>query len=314
MLNSLLAFSVTQKASDLHLSSGEKPCIRVNGDLKRLSEDKLLPQKLKIDLLNILNVEQKAILQQHQHIDFVYHVEDVGRFRVNIFYQQRGISAVFRIIKQQIPSLSEIDAPKVINELAKAESGMILVTGATGSGKSTTLAALIQYINQTQAKHIITLEDPIEFIYQNDKSLIQQRELNYFGSAIDSILRQDPDIILLGELRNRHTIQAALTIAETGHLVLATLHTSSAIQTINRIVDVFDDGSRGLIRSQLSNSLKAIICQKLVPYNESRKAIYEVLINTPAVSNLINEGKTKQILSLMQTGQQYGMQLMTRNL
>lgn len=314
MLNSLLAFSVTQKASDLHLSSGEKPCIRVNGDLKRLSEDKLLPQKLKIDLLNILNVKQKAILQQHQHIDFVYHVEDVGRFRVNIFYQQRGISAVFRIIKQQIPSLSEIDAPKVINELAKAESGMILVTGATGSGKSTTLAALIQYINQTQAKHIITLEDPIEFIYQNDKSLIQQRELNYFGSAIDSILRQDPDIILLGELRNRHTIQAALTIAETGHLVLATLHTSSAIQTINRIVDVFDDGSRGLIRSQLSNSLKAIICQKLVPYNESRKAIYEVLINTPAVSNLINEGKTKQILSLMQTGQQYGMQLMTSNL
>ena len=314
MLNSLLAFSVTQKASDLHLSSGEKPCIRVNGDLKRLSEDKLLPQKLKIDLLNILNVKQKAILQQHQHIDFVYHVEDVGRFRVNIFYQQRGISAVFRIIKQQIPSLSEIDAPKVINELAKAESGMILVTGATGSGKSTTLAALIQYINQTQAKHIITLEDPIEFIYQNDKSLIQQRELNYFGSAIDSILRQDPDIILLGELRNRHTIQAALTIAETGHLVLATLHTSSAIQTINRIVDVFDDGSRDLIRSQLSNSLKAIICQKLVPYNESRKAIYEVLINTPAVSNLINEGKTKQILSLMQTGQQYGMQLMTSNL
>ena len=314
MLNSLLAFSVTQKASDLHLSSGEKPCIRVNGDLKRLSEDKLLPQKLKIDLLNILNVKQKAILQQHQHIDFVYHVEDVGRFRVNIFYQQRGISAVFRIIKQQIPSLSEIDAPKVINELAKTESGMILVTGATGSGKSTTLAALIQYINQTQAKHIITLEDPIEFIYQNDKSLIQQRELNYFGSAIDSILRQDPDIILLGELRNRHTIQAALTIAETGHLVLATLHTCSAIQTINRIVDVFDDGSRGLIRSQLSNSLKAIICQKLVPYNESRKAIYEVLINTPAVSNLINEGKTKQILSLMQTGQQYGMQLMTSNL
>ena len=288
MLNSLLAFSVTQKASDLHLSSGEKPCIRVNGDLKRLSEDKLLPQKLKIDLLNILNVKQKAILQQHQHIDFVYHVEDVGRFRVNIFYQQRGISAVFRIIKQQIPSLSEIDAPKVINELAKAESGMILVTGATGSGKSTTLAALIQYINQTQAKHIITLEDPIEFIYQNDKSLIQQRELNYFGSAIDSILRQDPDIILLGELRNRHTIQAALTIAETGHLVLATLHTSSAIKTINRIVDVFDDGSRDLIRSQLSNSLKAIICQKLVPYNESRKAIYEVLINTPSVSNLIN--------------------------
>ncbi len=311
MINSMLAFSVTQKASDLHLSSGEKPCIRVNGDLKRLSADKLLPQKLKIDLFNLLNMEQKAILQQHQQIDFAYHVENVGRFRVNIFYQQRGISAVFRIIKQQIPSLNEIEAPNVLNELAKAESGIILVTGATGSGKSTTLAALIQHINQTQAKHIITLEDPIEFIYQNDKSLIQQRELNHFGNAIDSILRQDPDIILLGELRNLHTIQAALTIAETGHLVLATLHTSSAIQTINRIIDLFDEGSRGVIRNQLSNSLKAIICQKLVPYNESRKAIYEVLINTSAVSNLISEGKTKQILSIMQTGKQYGMQLMT---
>ena len=310
MINSMLAFSVTQKASDLHLSSGEKPCIRVNGDLKRISEDKLLPQKLKIDLFNLLNIEQKAILQQHQQIDFAYHLEDVGRFRVNIFYQQRGISAVFRIIKQQIPSLTEIEAPKVLNELAKAESGIILVTGATGSGKSTTLAALIQHINQTQAKHIITLEDPIEFIYQNDKSLIQQRELNHFGNAIDSILRQDPDIILLGELRNQHTIQAALTIAETGHLVLATLHTSSAIQTINRIIDLFDEGSRAVIRNQLSNSLKAIICQKLVPYNESRKAIYEVLINTSAVSNLISEGKTKQILSIMQTGKQYGMQLM----
>lgn len=310
MINSMLAFSVTQKASDLHLSSGEKPCIRVNGDLKRISEDKLLPQNLKSDLFNLLNIEQKAILQQHQQIDFAYHLEDVGRFRVNIFYQQRGISAVFRIIKQQIPSLTEIEAPKVLNELAKAESGIILVTGATGCGKSTTLAALIQHINQTQAKHIITLEDPIEFIYQNDKSLIQQRELNHFGNAIDSILRQDPDIILLGELRNQHTIQAALTIAETGHLVLATLHTSSAIQTINRIIDLFDEGSRGVIRNQLSNSLKAIICQKLVPYNESRKAIYEVLINTSAVSNLISEGKTKQILSIMQTGKQYGMQLM----
>lgn len=306
----MLAFSVTQKASDLHLSSGEKPCIRVNGDLKRISEDKLLPQKLKIDLFNLLNIEQKAILQQHQQIDFAYHLEDVGRFRVNIFYQQRGISAVFRIIKQQIPSLTEIEAPNVLNELAKAESGIILVTGATGSGKSTTLAALIQYINQTQAKHIITLEDPIEFIYQNDKSLIQQRELNHFANAIDGILRQDPDIILLGELRNRHTIQTALTIAETGHLVLATLHTSSAIQTINRIIDLFDEGSRAVIRNQLSNNLKAIICQKLVPYNESRKAIYEVLINTSAVSNLISEGKTKQILSIMQTGKQYGMQLM----
>lgn len=310
MLNSMLAFSVTQKASDLHLSSGEKPWIRINGELKPISKNELLPQKLEIDLFNLLNDNQKHLLQQHQQIDFGYHLEDIGSFRVNIFYQKRGISAVFRIIKQQIPSLTDIKAPDVLNELAKAESGIILVTGATGSGKSTTLAALINHINQTLAKHIIILEDPIEFIYKSDKSLIQQREINYFGDAIDSLLRQDPDIILLGELRNKKTIQTALTIAETGHLVLATLHTRTAIQTINRIVDVFEDGSRAVIRVQLSNSLKAIICQKLVPYNESRKAIFEVLINTPAVSNLINEGKTRQILSLMQTGQQYGMQLM----
>lgn len=310
MINSMLAFSVTQKASDLHLSSGEKPWIRINGELKPIAQDKLSPQKLEIDLFNLLNDDQKGLLQQHRQIDFGYHLEDIGRFRVNIFFQKRGISAVFRIIKQKIPSLTDIQAPDVLNELAKAESGIILVTGATGSGKSTTLAALIDHINQTLAKHIITLEDPIEFIYQSDKSLIQQREINHFGDAIDSLLRQDPDIILLGELRNKQTIQAALTIAETGHLVLATLHTRTAIQTINRIIDVFEEGTRALIRTQLSNSLKAIVCQKLIPYKQSRKAIFEVLINTPAVSNLINEGKTRQILSLMQTGQQVGMQLM----
>jgi twitching motility protein PilT len=313
MLNSMLAFSVTQKASDLHLSSGEKPCIRVNGELKLISGDTLSPQKLEIDLFNLLNDAQKTTLQKYQQIDFTYHLEGLGRFRASVFYQQRGISVAFRIIEQQIPSLHDIDAPKVLVDLVKAESGIILVTGSTGSGKSTTLAALIQHINQTQAKHIITLEDPIEFIYQNDKSLIQQREIKYFGDAIDNLLRQDPDIILLGELRNKHTIQAALTIAETGHLVLATLHTNSAIQTINRIIDVFDDSARELIRAQLSSSLKAIICQKLIPHNGGRKAIFEVLINTQAVSNLISEGKTKQILSLMQTGQQYGMQIMANN-
>lgn len=307
----MLAFSVTQKASDLHLSSGEVPCIRINGKLKFISSDKLSPIKLKIELLNLLDDDQKVTLQQHQQIDFAYYLENVGRFRVNIFYQQRGISAVFRIINQQIPTLCEIEAPEILEKLVNVESGIILVTGATGSGKSTTLAALIQYINQIAAKHIITLEDPIEFIYQNEKSLIQQREISHFSEAIDSLLRQDPDIIMFGELRNKTTIQAALIAAETGHLVFATLHTNSAIETINRIIDVFEYGSRELIRTQLSSSLQAIICQKLIPYNDTRKAIFEVLINTPAVSNLISEGKIKQILSLMQTGQKSGMKVMS---
>lgn len=313
VLNSILALSVTQKASDLHLSSGESACMRINGQLQFLSEQKLLPHSLETELLSLLNQSQQTQLQQQGYIDLAYQVAEIGRFRVNIFYQQRGISAVFRVINHSIPTLSEIAVPEVLKELVKNTHGIILVTGATGSGKSTTLASLIQHINLYEAKHIITLEDPIEFIYQNVQSLIQQREVPNFEMAIDSILRQDPDIILLGELRNKATIQAALTAAETGHLVLATLHTSSAIQSINRIVDVFNGSERDFIRTQLSSSLKAIISQKLVADNSERKALFEILINTPAVSNLINEGKIKQIFSLMQTGQQYGMQLMPNN-
>ena len=313
MLNSMLALSVTQNASDLHLSSGEAPYVRINGQLQFLNADKLIPNTLEIALIGLLNESQKKILQQHRQIDFAYDLAKIGRFRVNIFYQHRGISAVFRVINYRIPTLSDIDAPAIFSDLVKNDSGIILVTGATGSGKSTTLATLIQYINTTIAKHIITLEDPIEYIYQNDKSLIQQREIADFGQAIDSLLRQDPDIILLGELRNKSSIQAALTAAETGHLVFATLHTNSAVQSINRIIDVFEDNSRDFIRSQLSNCLKAIISQKLIRHNNERKALFEILINTPAISNLINEGKVKQILSLMQTGQQYGMQVMPKS-
>lgn len=310
MLNSMLVLSVTQNASDLHLSSGEAPFIRINGQLQLLNADKLIPNTLEMALLSLLNESQRKILQQHKQIDFAYHLDKVGRFRVNIFYQHRGISAVFRVINNRIPTLSDIGAPAIFSDLVKNDSGIILVTGATGSGKSTTLATLIQYINTTIAKHIITLEDPIEYIYQNDKSLIQQREIADFGQAIDSLLRQDPDIILLGELRNKPSTQAALTAAETGHLVFATMHTNSAVQSINRIIDVFEGNSRDFIRSQLSNCLKAIISQRLISHNNERKAIFEILINTPAISNLINEGKIKQILSLMQTGQQYGMQVM----
>ncbi|WP_081295237.1 MULTISPECIES: type IV pilus twitching motility protein PilT [unclassified Gilliamella] len=313
MLNSLLALSVTQNASDLHLSSGEKPCIRINGQLHFLSHEKLVSSVLKNELLSLLDESQKKGLQQHGQIDIAYQTNEIGRFRANIFYQQRGISAVFRIINQRIPSLSELAAPDILPKLTKTKNGIILITGATGSGKSTTLAALVQHINATDSKHIITLEDPIEFIYQNDKSLIQQRELTHFNVVIESILRQDPDIILLGELRNRQAIHTALTLAETGHLVFATLHTQSAIKSINRIIGVFDKDSRDFIRARLSNSLKAIISQKLVLENSNRKALFEILINTPAVSHLIYEGKINQIFSLMQTGQQYGMQIMKEN-
>lgn len=312
MLNSFLALSVTQNASDLHLSSGEAACIRINGQLQFLSEHRLSPISLETELLSLLTGDQKQQLYQNKQIDFAYQVKDLGRFRVNIFYQYRGISAVFRIIKQHIPTLAEINAPEIFKQLINYESGIILVTGSTGSGKSTTLASLINHINFNQSKHILTLEDPIEFIYHNQKSLIQQRELTNLEQTVDSLLRQDPDIILLGELRNKKAIQTALTVAETGHLVFATLHTNSAIETINRIIDVFEDSSQDFIRTQLSYSLKAIISQKLVTTENGRKALFEVLINTPAVSNLIKEGKVKQIYSLMQTGQQYGMQIMPK--
>lgn len=307
----MLSLSVTQKASDLHLSSGEVARIRINGQLQCVSNEKLSPLDLESELLALLNESQKLQLQQDKQIDLAYQSPEIGRFRVNIFYQQRGISAVFRMIKKQIPDLDEIGAPEVFKKLITHESGIILVTGATGSGKSTTLASLIEYINSTQSKHIITLEDPIEFIYHNQYSLIQQRELTNFDYALDSLLRQDPDIILLGELRNKKSIQTALTVAETGHLVFATLHTCSAIQSINRIIDVFDENSRNFIRTQLSNNLRAIISQKLILTKNGRKALFEVLINTHAVSNLINEGKIKQIISLMQTGRQHGMQIIT---
>ncbi|MDF7671449.1 PilT/PilU family type 4a pilus ATPase [Orbaceae bacterium ESL0721] len=313
MLNSILTLSVAQNASDVHLSSNEVPYIRQNGKLRRLPLEQLAPFKLKSALLHLLNDQQKSELDDRGDLDFAYTMPSVGRFRVNIFYQRVGISAVFRVIKEQIPTLEAINAPKVLKELIHKEQGIILVTGATGCGKSTTLAALIQYINQTEAKHIITLEDPIEFIYQNDQSLIQQREVKQFSTALQSLLRQDPDTILLGEIRSEETVKAALTAAETGHLVLATLHTNSAIQTINRILDLFHGSQQDFIRHQLANSLQAIICQKLVVEGGGRKAQFEVLINTAAVSNLISEGKIKQIYSLMQTGAQFGMQLMQDN-
>lgn len=314
-MESIFLISLTQNTSDLHLSSGESIIIRKNGLLSRVDGSTLSHEQLEKKLLSLLTPKQIQKLQHHHQLDFAYNDQRFGRFRGNIFYQKRGISASFRVIRKVIPTLEEIYAPSVFKSLIQKKSGLILITGATGSGKSTTLASLLEFINQHEAKHIITLEDPIEFIYQNKQSLIQQREIgehcHSFLDGLNAILRQDPDIIMIGELRNRETIEAALQAAETGHIVFATLHTNSAISTINRIIDVFPDESKNIIRTQLAQSLQAIISQQLMTSSEGgRKALFEVLINIPAVSNLIQEGKTKQIISIMQSGAQYGMQLM----
>lgn len=313
-MESILAFSLTQNMSDVHLSSGENIFIRQNGQLISVNNRILSGHQLEQKLFSILTAEQLARFKADEQLDFAYSHPSFGRFRVNLFYQQRGISAVFRYINPKIVSLDDIAAPDIIKTLTLKTQGLILITGATGSGKSTTLTAMLEYINQHQSKHIITLEDPIEFIYQNNCSLIQQREVGThcldYASGLKSILRQDPDVIVIGELRDRQTITAALQAAETGHIVLATLHTNSCIATINRIVDVFPNESSNFIRTQLAHSLQAVICQQLINDDVlGRKAIFEIMINIPAVSNLIQEGKIKQIFSIMQTGGQYGMKI-----
>lgn len=313
-MESLLAFSVTQNVSDLHLSGDGNVFIRQNGNLTQLGGCKLNTYDLKNKLLSLLSNKQLQKFEKEKQLDFVYSHQDLGRFRYHIFYQVNGISACIRIINNIIPSFYDIGAPEIFKSLALKHQGLILITGATGSGKSTTLAAMIEYINQNEYKHIITLEEPIEFIYQNTKSLIQQREIgmhcNSYSDGLKALLRQDPDVIVIGELRDKVTIEAALQAAETGHIVFATLHTNSAISTINRIIDVFPDESRYFIRTQLANSLQCIVAQQLIACNQShRKAIFEILINIPAVSNLIQEGKTKQLVSVMQMGKEYGMQL-----
>lgn len=315
-MESILALSVTQNVSDLHLSSDEYIFIRQNGRLTKMNNYYLTSQQLQHKLFSILTTSQLTKLENHRQLDFAYSHSNYGRFRVNVFYQKRGISATFRIIKSIIPTLDDIAAPEIFKQFALIEQGLILITGATGSGKSTTLAAMLEYINQYQAKHIITMEDPIEFIYQNKQSLIQQREIGLhcdsFLVAIMAVLRQDPDVIMIGELRNCETIAAALQAAETGHVVFATLHTNSTIATINRIIDVFPDEGKSFIRAQLAQSLKVIIAQQLIDNGVlGRKAIFEILVNIPAISHLIHEGKIKQIVSVMQSGAQFGMTMMS---
>jgi twitching motility protein PilT len=311
---------LAQRASDLHLSSGAPPMLRVDGHLLALPDEPLVHEDLLLALMGIMSADQQTQFSQTHECDFSFDVPALSRFRVNVFAQARGVSAVFRVIPHDTPSLGSLHAPAVFSELLTRTRGLVLVTGPTGSGKSTTLAAMVDAMNQTQAKHIITIEDPIEFVHASKQCLIQQRELGAhtlsFANALRAALREDPDVILVGELRDLDTIRLAITAAETGHLVLGTLHTSSAAKTMDRIVDVFPAQEKDMVRSMLSESLNAVISQVLCKRKDGlgRVAAYEVMVGTPAVRNLIREGKVAQLYSAIQTGRGVGMQTLDQSL
>lgn len=314
----LLSIAVEHKASDLHISAGMAPLLRVDGKMKKITltntfKDGVLDEKVAKELIfSIMQDSQRARYEKDLECDFSFDKEGMARFRVNVFLQERGIAAVFRTIPDKVISLEELKAPDIFAKLMNKKKGLILVTGPTGSGKSTTLAAMIDHYNKNFNGHIITIEDPIEFLHKSDKSLINQRELgrdtHTFKAALKSALRQDPDLILIGELRDLETIKLALTAAETGHLVLGTLHSSSANQTINRIIDVFPEGEKTMVRTMLSESLEAIISQILVERKTGgRVAAHEILLAVNSIKNLIRENKIPQIVSMMQNGKQQGM-------
>jgi len=312
-LSELLTLSVKKNASDLHLSPGLVPLFRINGDLIPLEGvTPLGAEEIKKLIDSSLDGQQQKELQSNLELDYAINVPDVAGFRVNAFHKINGLAAVFRVIPAKIPTLDELELPPVFKRLLDLPNGLILVTGPTGSGKSTTLAAMVDHINTTQESHIITIEDPIEFIHQSKKCLINQRQIHRdthdFATALRSALRQDPDIILLGEMRDLETIRLALTAAETGHLVMATLHTSSAPRTISRIVDVFPAGEKNIIRNMLAESLQAVICQTLLKSTMGgRVAALEIMLGTSAVRNLIREDKIAQMYTAIQTGREVGM-------
>jgi twitching motility protein PilT len=311
----LLAFTMQSKGSDLHLSSGVPPLIRISGELRPLKVDPLDGDAVKAMLYSIMTEEQRAEYEQERDIDFAISYGESARFRVNAFNINRGPAAVFRTIPTVIPSLDDLKAPAIFRQFAQIEKGLVLVTGPTGSGKSTTLAAMINEINRTENKHILTIEDPVEFVHKSDRSLVNHREVGRhtksFARALKSALREDPDVILVGEMRDQETIGLALTAAETGHLVMGTLHTSSAAKTIDRIVDVFPAGDKEMVRSMVAGSLQAVISQILLKkIGGGRVAAHDILVGTSAVRNLIRENKIPQIASMMQMGSRYGMQTM----
>ena len=309
----LLAFSVKNAASDLHLSAGLPPMIRVDGDIRRVNVPPMDNKAVHNMLYDIMNDRQRKDFEEFFETDFSFEIPGLARFRVNAFNHNRGVGGVFRTIPSNILSLEELKAPAVFKDIANNPRGLVLVTGPTGSGKSTTLAAMVDYKNNTEFGHILTIEDPIEFVHQSKKCLVNQREVHRdtlgFNESLRSALREDPDIILVGEMRDPETIRLALTAAETGHLVFGTLHTSSAAKTIDRIIDVFPAAEKDMMRSMLSESLRAVISQSLLKrIGGGRVAAHEIMVGTPAIRNLIRENKVPQMYSAIQTGQGLGMQ------
>ena len=315
----LLAFSVKHNASDLHLSAGLPPMIRVDGDIRRINVPSLDHKTVHALVYDIMNDKQRKDFEEFLETDFSFEIQGLARFRVNAYNQNRGAAGVFRTIPTKVLTLEELGCTPVFKELIEVPRGLILVTGPTGSGKSTTLAALIDYLNDSLYAHILTIEDPIEFVHISKKCLINQREVHRdtlgFSEALRSALREDPDIILVGELRDLETIRLALTAAETGHLVFGTLHTSSAAKTIDRIIDVFAAGEKSMVRSMLAESLRAVIAQTLLKrIGGGRIAAWEIMVGTPAIRNLIREDKVAQMYSAVQTGQAHGMQTLDQHL
>jgi twitching motility protein PilT len=319
-ITQLLAFSVKNKASDLHLSSGLPPMIRVHGDVRRINVDPLEHKQVHDMVYDIMNDSQRKSYEETLECDFSFEIQGLARFRVNAFNQNRGAGAVFRTIPSKILTLEQLNCPPVFAELSLKPRGMVLCTGPTGSGKSTTLAAMVNHLNENEFGHILTVEDPIEFVHDSKKCLINQREVGphtlSFANALRSALREDPDCILVGEMRDLETIRLALTAAETGHLVFGTLHTSSAAKTVDRIVDVFPAAEKEMVRSMLSESLIGVISQTLCKTKDGagRVAAHEIMLGTAAIRNLIRENKVAQMYSSIQTGNNLGMQTLDQNL
>jgi twitching motility protein PilT len=312
-LTAILAFAKDEGASDVHVTPGLPPVLRLRGEVRPLEMAPLSPDDTRVAIYDLLNDDQKRVFEERHDLDFAFEVPNLSRFRANVLLQRLGVGGVFRLVPSSVKSLEDLAMPPVLKQLAGLERGLVVVTGPTGSGKSTTLAAMVDHINANERLHILTIEDPIEFVHQPKKSVITQREVGphtqSFTNALRAALREDPDVILVGELRDLETTQLAITAAETGHLVFATLHTNSASKTIDRIIDIFPSGQQAQVRTMLSESIEGVVAQTLLPAKDGkgRVAALEVLVGVPALRNLIREDKTAQILSVIQTGAQHGM-------